>query len=683
MNATNVTERFNSVESSLAEIATINQQAVQGITAQSYKNKKYYNEAYRPQFHFTPETGFMNDPNGLVYHAGEYHLFYQWEPNRITSGNANWGHAVSKDLIHWEHLPIAIAVDDEYVIWSGSGVIDTNNTAGFGANAMILHYTMFKKADWKQSIGIAYSLDNGRTFTKYAGNPVIPSSQDPNGTGDAFRDPKVIWDVDRNQWLMVIAADKKISLFTSPNLKTWTYKSSFTTTIDQNAVFECSNLFKMKLDGVTDKWVMISSWGGTVRYWVGNFDGTAFIPDDPTKAPLLDNGFDFYATTTWNNAPDNNIYAITWANSWDYCNTTIDSITDDKSTNGYTGIQTLPRKLTLKTVNNESKIIQTPIDLSLVSLMTFPYSNPNLDTTVKITEGNSLHIKVIFDLTNATATSFGININKKSPEFTKILYDKNTQILSVDRTYAGVQPFYTNKFISSCVLSPINNKIVLDIYFDRSLLEVFGNDGITSLTNLIYGPIGNVDVEVFSNNGTIGVESLTKDIVSSVWNETNVRTNMENIKGLSEIWKVTSNGVHIVNVGGSDTFALSDTSKSGNYIYEVDFTLLDAAAVALVMKADRSLNTKYMVTIDATNKIIKYWGTKNGVYFEYPVVIVDFVKSTTYHLKVEVINDVLNIYIDGSLKTTITDVGLTNAIGLFGLNVWGSGAAYFQNIYVY
>jgi len=249
----------------------------------SQSNTSNYNESYRLQFHFTPPSKWMNDPNGLVYLNGKYHLFYQYYPDGIVWGPMHWGHAVSSDLLHWEHLPIALYPDKLGWIFSGSTVIDKNNTAGFGKNAMVAIFTYHNDEIWKagnkntESQGIAYSLDEGKTWTKYKENPVLNNSGEQD-----FRDPKVFWNEAIQKWNMVLAVGDKIKIWSSANLKQWQFESDFKPQNDLNdmGVWECPDLFPMKLPSGETKWVMIvnhgdkaPNGGSGTRYFVGNFDG--------------------------------------------------------------------------------------------------------------------------------------------------------------------------------------------------------------------------------------------------------------------------------------------------------------------------------------------------------------------------------------------------------------------------
>ena len=298
---------------------------------------------YRPSYHFTPLYGWMNDPNGMVYKDGEYHLYFQYNPYGSKWGNMHWGHAVSKDLVHWEHLDPAIARDPVGHIFSGSSVVDKKNTAGFGKNAIIAIYTN-NSVNHDEVQCIAYSNDNGRTFTKYEGNPVLTPF---DGLKD-FRDPKVFWYEKGKCWYMIVSADKETRFYKSKNLKKWDYVSAFGKGLGQQPCqYECPDFFQLPVNGDKNnkKWVMTMNinpgcWfgGSATEYFVGDFDGKQFTCPDAKDVKWMDWGKDHYATVTFSNTGDR-VLAITWMSNWQYAN-----LTPFKQNRGANG---LPRELKL------------------------------------------------------------------------------------------------------------------------------------------------------------------------------------------------------------------------------------------------------------------------------------------------------------------------------------------------
>ena len=298
------------------------------------KSTGYYQEKYRPQFHFSPEKGWMNDPNGLVYFAGEYHLFYQYYPDSTVWGPMHWGHAVSKDLIRWKHLPVALYPDSLGYIFSGSAVADTSNTSGLGTKInppLVAIFTYHNPESEKsgsntfENQGIAFSIDKGRTWTKYHNNPVLKNP----GIKD-FRDPRVIWHEQTGKWIMILAAHDRVMIYSSPDLKSWSFESQFGEKAGAHGgVWECPDLFPLKISGQHQiKWVMLVSinpggpnGGSATQYFTGEFDGHNFVPDN-TDEKWIDWGPDNYAGSTWSEIPltDGRRIFLGWMSNWQYRN---------------------------------------------------------------------------------------------------------------------------------------------------------------------------------------------------------------------------------------------------------------------------------------------------------------------------------------------------------------------------
>ncbi|MEM8936801.1 MAG: glycoside hydrolase family 32 protein, partial [Pseudomonadota bacterium] len=322
-------------------------------------------ELKRPAFHYAPERGWMNDPNGLVFYKGEYHLFYQYNPNRPAFGAMHWGHAVSNDLVHWTTLPIALSPDEHGLIYSGCVIVDWRNTSGFGRDGepplialFTYHDTECEAADpgQHQSQALAYSTDAGRTWTKYSSNPVLPNTRKKHD----FRDPKVIWHEQTQRWIMALATGAEIELFGSTDLKRWAFLSAFTpSTVQANSVLECPDLFTLKTAKGDEKWVLLFSvnpggpqGGSGAQYFVGEFDGAQFQPEDAFEVYLkkggknwVDWGTDNYAGVTWSDIPqhDGRRIFIGWMSNWLHA----ESAENDQP---WRGMMTAPRELTLRRV---------------------------------------------------------------------------------------------------------------------------------------------------------------------------------------------------------------------------------------------------------------------------------------------------------------------------------------------
>ena len=458
-------------------------------------------EKYRPRFHFTPKENWMNDPNGLVYFNEYYHLFYQYYPDSTVWGPMHWGHAKSKDLIKWEHLPIALHPDSLGYIFSGSAVIDKENTSGFGKNAMVAMYTYHDPEKEKdgaidfQTQGIAFSLDEGLTWTKYNGNPVINNP----GIRD-FRDPKVFWNDETSTWQMVLVAKDHVQIYQSLNLLNWDKLSDFRFPDDPPlGVWECPDLFKLKVENTNEeKWVMIISHGkgapnggsGT-RYFVGDYDGKVFTTDQP-EGIWIDHGTDNYAGVTYNDDPNNNRIFIGWMSNWNYAITT--------PTKRWRSAMTLPRKLTLHNYNDQYILKSSIVD-----------SFDQLITQEALVSEHSIKGFSAEDLLlEATIVSINVNVEEdilieytnKNDEKLTIGYKKNVGMLYIDRSKSGLVNFNANFANQSYQTMHIGefDTLSLDIILDASSLEVFVNDGMFVMTNQVFPttPFTNLSIHEMS-----------------------------------------------------------------------------------------------------------------------------------------------------------------------------------------
>lgn len=466
-----------------------------------------YNEKYRPSYHFTPLYGWMNDPNGMVYNNGEYHLYYQYNPYGSKWGNMHWGHATSKDLVKWEHQPVAIAPDSLGTIFSGSAIIDKNNTAGFGKDALIAIYT---SAGDIQSESIAYSTDNGKTFTKYKNNPVL---SDP-AIAD-FRDPKVFWHDASNQWVMSLATSQTISFFGSKNMKEWVKLSEFGNGIgDHGGVWECPDLITLKTPDGKTKWILFVSinpggpnGGSATQYFIGDFDGKTFTPDNLPYPLWLDYGRDNYAGVTWSNVPseDGRRLFIGWMNNWDYANNV--PITHFKSA------MTVPREL--KLVNNGKHLVLANAPAKeIASLRTSePKNIANFEVTDsytldKLFDNNTGAYEIIMTVKSTGTDKFNFALKNSKGESIDFIFDLAQEKLNVDRTKSGLSDFSNN--FASVNVAPLVKKDTYQIRLlvDKASTELFVNDGEVVSTNLVYPtePYNSLTIE---SKGKISVEDLT------------------------------------------------------------------------------------------------------------------------------------------------------------------------------
>jgi fructan beta-fructosidase len=473
-------------------------------------------EDFRPQYHFTPAAKWLNDPNGLVYYDGEYHLFYQHNPADTVWGPMHWGHAVSSDLINWMHLPIALYPDEYGTIYSGSAVIDWHNTAGFGKEAMVAIFT--HHSDESESQSIASSTDRGRSWTKYAGNPVIGP---PENLKD-FRDPKVFWFKEGarvGHWVMVVSAGKQILFYTSPDLKKWYQRSCFEPSYGStNTLWETPDLFKLPVDGGSEsKWVLSlgvtggSPAGGTgVQYFTGDFDGVNFSSDSETNGVFwADYGADFYAAQSWNDAPQGRRIWIAWMNDWRYAETI--------PTKTWRGAMTLPRQLALKKTPGGIRLVQQPIaELGRLRGRHWRWRNediaPGFTNLLANVTGETLEIVADFEVKNTQdSTHFGFRLRTGAGQSTTVGYVTSSRTLYVERSSSGQVDFNADfPAKHSAPMEPVDETIRLHIFVDRSSVEVFGNNGLVTVTERIFPDQASTGIELFSEGN--GVRLISLDI---------------------------------------------------------------------------------------------------------------------------------------------------------------------------
>jgi fructan beta-fructosidase len=485
-----------------------------------------YDQPWRPQYHFTPPRNFMNDPNGTVFYKGEYHLFYQYNPEGNVWGHMSWGHAVSVDMVHWKNLPVALhEVPGKYMVYSGSAVVDWNNSSGLckstdlhDKSCLVAIYTAAYKDRQKQHI--AFSNDRGRTWSNYSGNPVADLD------APDFRDPNVFWFAPQRKWVMVavLADERTLVILDSPDLKHWTKRSTFGPVGDKEGQWECPDLLELPVDGTSEnKWVLIinrnpgAPAGGTgVRYLTGGFDGMKFTSEVP-DAPALwaDWGKDFYATNTWNDMPrsDGRRPWIGWFSNWQYANT--------EPTVLWRGGQSVPRTLALRRYADGLRLVQTPV-VELQSLRHKKFQAVNLSVTEvneKIRQagvkGEVYELEV--ELEPGKADEIGIRLRKGQGAETMVGLDVEHHEVFVDRTHSGEVSFskdFPGRFSAKLEKS---TSIKLHVFVDRSSVEVFANDGERVLSNRIYPPPGSDEIELYIKGSGERVVGLTMWDLDSIW----------------------------------------------------------------------------------------------------------------------------------------------------------------------
>ena len=457
-----------------------------------WKEMKYSNEfdttnreKFRPAYHHTPSYGWMNDPNGMFYLSspsgndgqadacnGEWHLFYQYNPYGSLWENMTWGHSVSKDMIHWEALPNAIEPDAIGTIFSGSCVVDVNNTAGYGKNAIIAYYTSAGEA---QTQSMAYSTDGGRTFTKYEKNPVITANI-PD-----FRDPNIFWYEPTKKWIMILAAGQEMQFYSSPNLKDWILESSFGREYgNHDGVWECPDMMKLNVRGTSEqKWMLVCNinpggpfGGNATQYFIGHFDGHQFTCESkPEVTKWMDYGKDHYATVSFNNAPEGRHVVLAWMSNWQYAN--------QVPTKQFRSANSIPRDLDLFVDGNEIYCGVTPSKEMLAM---------RGNKIKKLTDACELivDVKGSMELVLSNAKSEQVVMN----------YNALQQTFSMDRTKSGDISF--SEAFPATTIAPTHGALKqLRIFIDHSSIEIFEAEGKMAMTNLVFPsePYNNIKVK--------------------------------------------------------------------------------------------------------------------------------------------------------------------------------------------
>lgn len=478
-----------------------------------------YHETYRPQIHFTPKAHWMNDPNGLVYYKGIYHMFFQYYPNSNVWGPNYWGHATSKDLVHWTEGSPALAPDSLGLIASGSAVVDFKNTSGFGNNGripLVAIYAYINQKLERQNINaqyqaIAYSLDEGRNWTKYSHNPVIKNP----GIRD-FRDPKVIWYAPQNKWVMTVATHDHVTYYSSSNLKDWKKESEFGKGVGAHGgVWECPDLISFDVDG-KKVWVQIVSinpggpnGGSATQYFVGDFNGTTFTPYS-TDAKWIDYGTDDYAGVTWSNTGERRIF-LGWMSNWQYATIV--------PTEKWRSAMTVPRELKLKKMGNDYWLTSMPVKeldalkKNAVSLKNVQFQR-GFDLSQKVKE---LPGQYQINLTANNAKSFSIVLSNDLGEEVVIGYNKEENVYYIDRAKSGKVDFQKDfaKRMTGLRLSR-NNNINLMLIVDVASVELFADNGLTVMTGIFFPNKTYNNVKIKSPDD-FSVNELSYAEMKSIW----------------------------------------------------------------------------------------------------------------------------------------------------------------------
>lgn len=479
-------------------------------------------EPFRPAYHFTPARNWMNDPNGLVWHDGEYHLFFQHNPFGSTWGNISWGHAVSRDLLEWQELPVALAATEHEMVFSGSVVVDHDHSSGLGSDGrtpLVALYTSHDVESGRETQSVAYSVDRGRTWTRYAGNPVLDV-----GSTD-FRDPKVFWYADGGYWVMVVAmaVERVVRLYRSGDLLQWEHLSDFGPRGAVNDVWECPDLFPLPVDGdpTQVRWVLVVSvqggapaGGSGMQYFVGDFNGSTFtadLPADPGDVSWLDFGADYYAAVSFDSTPDHRRVMLGWMSNWAYAH--------DVPTQTFRGAMSLPRVCRLGQVGTGIRLLQQPL---LPDQKPVHQSGPlRLDDGVTHLpprcHGRELRIAIEIEIGDATRCGLIVGIG--ATEATTIGYDVVRRCVYVDRTTSGpgmTHPSFAA--VHTAPLDPDDGVVRLEVILDRASVEVFAGQGEVVITDQIFPSPNSHATAVFAAGSTTVLRRLEVTPLSrSTW----------------------------------------------------------------------------------------------------------------------------------------------------------------------
>ncbi|MBL7742355.1 MAG: glycoside hydrolase family 32 protein [Chitinophagaceae bacterium] len=466
-----------------------------------------HDSLYRPRIHFSPKAHWMNDPNGMVYYKGTYHLFYQYHPYSSVWGPMHWGHATSRNLIHWEHQPIAIYPDSLGTIFSGSAVVDINNTSGFGSKGQVPLVAIFTQHDEKaekagkndfQNQSLAYSLDDGKTWSKYDGNPVL---QNP-GIRD-FRDPKVMWHQPTKKWIMSLAVADRIFFYSSPDLKKWSKESEFGESAGAHGgVWECPDLFSLDYDGRA-LWVLVVSLnpggpnkGSATQYFIGDFDGKNFSPYN-TETKWLDYGPDDYAGITWSGTGNRKIF-LGWMSNWMYANIV--------PTESWRSAATLPRELKIKNTGNDMLIASQPVkELSAIRSKPFIRNNIFLGKPFHLAPNTGpVKFPCLLDLAMDQVKDFSITLLNEAGNELVIGYDGKNNRYFIDRTRSGNVGFHQEfAAIHTAPRFSSSSKMDMTLVIDVSSAELFADDGLTVMTQLFFPHAPFTKITIQSAEGAV------------------------------------------------------------------------------------------------------------------------------------------------------------------------------------
>ncbi|MGM0874729.1 MAG: GH32 C-terminal domain-containing protein [Bacillota bacterium] len=570
----------------------------------------YYKEKYRPDYHYTPARGSVSDPNGLVYYEGEYHLFHQ--------DGGTWAHAVSKDLVHWKRLPIALPWNDYGHVWSGSAIADLNNASGLftnsGGKGLIAYYTSFNPdgPNGNQRIGLAYSSDQGRTWNYSKERPIVIENPGKNGEdpgGWDFRDPKVVRDDANNRWVMVLSGGDHIRFFTSTNLIDWKHTDNFGYgNYVRGGVWECPDLFELQVDGTDEKkWVLMISTGANpmtqgsdAEYFVGHITPEGkFVNDNPEgKVLKTDYGKEFYASMSFSNMPDNRRVMMAWMTNWDY--------PFAFPTMGWKGELSIPREVRLVSTDEGIRLAQSPIkELQSIRSTIFQTQNKivnptNASNLLKGLSSGAFEIEAEIEIPSSSQiTEFGFQVREGADQKTVVGYKTTENRIFVDRAESGETDF--SSLFSTLHQAPLkldNKRIKMNIFVDDSSIEVFANDGKVVFSDVIFPDPSSRSMNFYTKEGDVKVVSLKVHSLANIWNQ--------NVDEDTRI--VMDTNQKEMNIGDSLTLFASVENGKGKGTQPIKWESNNSS----VVKVDSSTNSKAVIKAGSKGEAIITAFTPNG-----------------------------------------------------------------------
>ncbi|MBI0578649.1 GH32 C-terminal domain-containing protein [Neobacillus cucumis] len=570
----------------------------------------YYNEKYRPDYHYTPARGSVSDPNGLVYFEGEYHLFHQ--------DGGTWAHAVSNDMVHWKGLPIALPWNDNGHVWSGSAVADTTNASGLfnnsGGKGLIAYYTSFNpdRPNGNQRIGLAYSTDQGRTWEYSTEHPIVIENPGKNGEdpgGWDFRDPKVVRDDANNRWVMVVSGGDHIRFFTSTNLIDWKLTDNFGYgNYVRGGVWECPDLFELQVDGTKEKkWVLMISTGANPKtqgsdaeYFIGDLTSEGkYINDNPAgKVLKTDYGKEFYASTSFSDMPDNRRVMMAWMTNWDY--------PFAFPTTGWKGELTIPREVRLVKTDDGIRLAQSPIkELQTIRSTIFQTENKvvnpsNSSNLLKGISSGAFEIEAEIEIPSSNElTEFGLQVREGADQKTVVGYKPADNQIFVDRAKSGETDFSSLfSTLHEAPLKPENKRIKMNIFVDDSSIEVFANDGKVVLSDVIFPDPSRSSMNFYTKGGEVKVISLKVHPLENIWNQ----------KADEETSIVMDTNQREMNIGDNLNLFASVENGKGKGTQPIKWTSSDSN----VVKVDSSTNSKAVIKAVSKGESVITASTPDG-----------------------------------------------------------------------